>query len=149
VTGAAVMLQSNCWRLCLVVFSAQGVSASEPVPTRLYDIVTEIGMPHLEENLRYAVTRETRCVSHRDLASMFPVLSHASLADCALGDESREGETISYRLVCDGGYGTTGSATWRLAEQVLRGTLDVKLGGKNMTFYQRVTATVVGDCPGD
>jgi hypothetical protein len=27
------------------------------------------------------------------------------------------------------------------------GQLDVKLGGKNMTFFQRVTAKPLGQCP--
>jgi hypothetical protein len=35
-----------------------------------------------------------------------------------------------------------------VAEHVIRGKLDVQLGGKNMTFFQRVTGTVIGECPG-
>jgi len=56
-------------------------------------------------------------------------------------------DTIVYALVCEQSSGTTGKATWRIGEHVIRGTLDVKLGGKNMTFFQRVTAKVIGDCP--
>jgi len=142
------MLQSNWCRLyLLIVLSAQCVDASGPTPPRLYDIVIATGLPHLEENLRYTVIRETRCLSDRDLSSIFPILAHASLANCALLHERREDETISYRLVCSGGSGTTGSATWQVSEHVLRGTLNVKLGGKNMTFFQRVTAAAVGECP--
>ena len=33
-----------------------------------------------------------------------------------------------------------------LGEHQLRGRLDVKLGGKNMTFYQTVTALPLGAC---
>lgn len=145
--GAAMAMQLAWWRSCLLIgFVAPCVSASTALPTRLYEVVTETGMPHLEENLRYAVTRETRCLSDEDLSSVFPILAHASLAGCSLRPEGREGETISYRLVCEGGQGTTGHATWQLAERTLYGTLNVKLGGKNMTFFQRVTATVVGEC---
>jgi hypothetical protein len=117
------------------------------MPARLYEIITETGMPHLEENLRYAVTREQRCLADRDLASAVPILRDASLADCKLQHESRRDDTISYLLVCEGGHGTTGSATWRVGEHLTRGTLNVKLGGKNMTFYQRVTAKAVSECP--
>lgn len=116
------------------------------MPARLYEVVAETGMPHLEENLRYAVTRERRCLSDEDLSSAFPILTHESLAGCALQLDGRDVESISYRLMCEGGQGTTGNATWWLAERTLHGTLNVKLGGKNMTFFQRVTATVVGDC---
>ena len=128
-------------------FTAVSIPASETMPARLYEVITETGMPHLEENLRYAVTRENRCLAGEDLASAFPVLSHASLADCKLRHESRHGDVVSYLLVCDGGHGTTGSASWRVGERLMVGTLNVKLGGKNMTFFQRVTAKELGQCP--
>jgi hypothetical protein len=122
-------------------------AVSESSPARLYEVITETGMPHLEENLRYAVTREHRCLTRDDLASQFPILKSASLADCKLRHESRHGDAISYVLICDGGHGTTGSANWRIGERSMAGTLSVKLGGKNMTFFQRVTAKLVGQCP--
>lgn len=128
-------------------FAAVSVPASETTPARLYEVITETGMPHLEENLRYATTRENRCLTGEELASAFPILKSASLADCKLRHESRRGDADSYLLVCDGGHGTTGSASWRMGEQSIVGTLNVKLGGKNMTFFQRVTAKPLGQCP--
>jgi hypothetical protein len=116
------------------------------MPAGLYEVITQTGMPHLEENLRYAVTRENRCVTGEELASAFPILKSVSLADCKLSDESRHGEVVSYSLVCSGGHGTTGSAHWRVGERLIVGTLNVKLGGKNMTFFQRVTAKPLGQC---
>jgi hypothetical protein len=128
-------------------FAAVSIPASEATPARLYEVITETGMPHLEENLRYATTREKRCLTDEELASAFPILKSASLADCKLRHESRSGDAASYLLVCDGGHGTTGSASWRVGEQSIVGTLKVKLGGKNMTFFQRVTAKPLGQCP--
>ncbi len=128
-------------------FAAVSKPASETTPARLYEVITETGMPHLEENLRYATTRENRCLTDEELASAFPILKSASLADCKLRHESRHGDAVSYLLVCDGGHGTTGNASWRVGEQSIVGTLNVKLGGKNMTFFQRVTAKPLGQCP--
>jgi hypothetical protein len=122
------------------------VQASDTARARLYDLTTETGMPHLEENLRYAVTREERCLAREDFASAFAILRHPSLADCKLEEESHRGDIISYALVCKSAYGTTGTATWRIGEHVVHGTLEVKLGGKNMTLFQRVTGTLVRDC---
>jgi hypothetical protein len=135
-----------CTLSLLGAFSATRVCASETMSAGLYELVTETGMPHLEENLRYAVTRERRCLTGEDLASAFPVMKSASLADCRLRRESRHGESVSYRLVCNGGHGTTGSASWRVGERLMVGTLNVQLGGKNMTFFQRVTAKPLGQC---
>jgi hypothetical protein len=126
------------WHLCLL--AALG-------PARLYGVTVETGMPHLEENLRYTTTRTERCLTRADLGSAFPILDHSSLAGCKLREQSSSDETLVYVLVCERSTGTTGKATWKIGEHVIRGTLDVKLGGKNMTFFQRVTATAIGDCP--
>jgi hypothetical protein len=123
--------------------------AAESMPPRLYDVTTETMLPHLEENLRYATTRQSRCLSGQELFAAFPVLRHASMQGCRLEEEDRREDAVSYVLVCDGGHGTTGSARWRLDAQRMTGTLHVRLGGKNMTFYQRVTATVLGKCGPD
>jgi hypothetical protein len=115
-------------------------------PARLYDVTTQTGMPHLEENLRYSITHEKRCLGQPDLAHAFPVLEHPSLRGCQLEPGTQSSERAEYRLACEGNHGTTGEAVWQLGERQMIGTLHVKLGGKNMTFYQRVTAIAVGDC---
>ena len=127
-------------------FAAVSIPASETTLARLYEVITETGMPHLEENLRYAVTRENRCLTDDELASAFPILSHPSLADCKLQHQRRDAPADSYLLVCQGSHGTTGNADWRFGEQLRVGQLDVKLGGKNMTLFQRVTAKPLGQC---
>lgn len=124
--------------------------ASAVASSRLYDVTIETGMPHLEENLRYAITRQQRCLSHAELFSVFPILTQASLQGCQLGDEHRRGNTSSWTLVCEGAPGatggTTGHALWILDAPRITGTLNVKLGGKNMTFYQRATLMPLGEC---
>jgi hypothetical protein len=55
-------------------------------------------------------------------------------------------DRLSYVLACEGGHGTTGQAVWDIDANRVRGTLNVKLGGKNMTFYQRITAVPRGRC---
>ena len=131
----------------LVGAFAVSTCAADTTTARLYEVTTEISMPHLEENLRYAVTRESRCLTDKDLAAAFPILKHPSLADCKLQHKRRDASVDSYLLVCQGDHGTTGNADWRLGEQLLVGQLDVKLGGKNMTFFQRVTAKPLGRRP--
>jgi hypothetical protein len=144
----SISARSICRTLILVSpFAAVSIPASETTPARLYEVITETGMPHLEENLRYAVTRENRCLTDEELASAFPILKSASLADCKLRRERRVANVDSYLLVCSGGHGTTGNASWRISDQLMAGQLDVKLGGKNMTFFQRVTAKPLGRCP--
>jgi hypothetical protein len=123
------------------------VQASELIPARLYEVTIETGMPHLEENLRYTTTHRRSCISSKDLATEFPILSHPTLAGCTLGGETRKDDTVKFGLSCGDRHGTTGAAVWHIDKQRIRGRLDVKLGGKNMTFSQTVTAKVIGNCP--
>jgi hypothetical protein len=128
------------------VLIRSSAGAAETMSPQLYEIVTETAMPHLEENLRYATTREQRCLEQNRLWTAFPILQYAALKDCRLDQETREQDAVSYALVCDGGHGTTGHATWWLGRTQSTGTLNVKLGGKNMTFSQRVTARALRAC---
>ena len=127
-----------------VVFASLAVGSpvsAQQSQSRLYEVVTETDMPHLEENLRYAVRREQQCLDRDDLSSAFWMLGHVSLQDCHLLKAAEDAESATYRLRCDGGHGTTGEARWQFEPGRMTGTLRVRLGGKNMTFYQRITAT--------
>jgi len=137
--------------LCLVSCSpvTQRQETRVDVPTvKLYDVVTETGMPHLDENLRYATTRDRRCLDVNDLARAFPVLNDVSLQDCRLALVAQRAEGANYALQCSGGHGTTGEARWEFDETSIAGTLNVRLGGKNMTFNQRITGRALAACSG-
>lgn len=123
-----------------------GAIAAEPTPPRLYEMSTETGMPHLETNLRYAVVTEKRCLSTHDLSEAFWMLRDVSLQDCILVKAAQAADSAAYVLECDGGHGTTGEARWQFEPNGITGTLNVRLGGKNMTFFQRITAKPIGEC---
>lgn len=125
-------------------------ASAHPFAPRLYEVATETGLPHLEENLRYATTRSKVCLGRPQLATAFPILHHEALKGCKLDHERSAGSSLTMLLSCDGGSKTTGAAEWQVDELGIRGTLDVKLGGKNMTFYQRISGRPIGACaPGD
>ena len=128
------------------VSAAGGAWAAEPLPARLYEVTTLTGMPNLEENLRYATVTERRCVDPQDLSSQFWMLDDVSLQDCKLVKTTQSATEATYRLQCSGGHGTTGQALWVLRAEAISGTLDVRLGGKNMTFWQRISARPLGPC---
>jgi len=72
------------------------------MPVHLYEVTTETGMPHLEENLRYATRQERRCLDRHDLSSAFWMLGHASLQDCRLvktGEDSGSAEPSRQAIV--------------------------------------------------
>jgi hypothetical protein len=142
------MRQAGSWSLAcavsglsLVCCGASGAAPAQDSSARQYDVVTETDMPHLEENLRYAIRRERQCLDRNDLSNAFWMLGHVSLQDCKLVKSGQDAGSATYQLQCDGGHGTTGEAQWLFEADRITGTLRVRLGGKNMTFYQRMTAT--------
>jgi uncharacterized protein DUF3617 len=127
--------------LCTLAWASGG--AVEP---GAYEITAQTAMPHLEENLRYATTRERRCLRGHELSSVFPILHHPSLAGCRLADERRRGDTIRYLLVCASPQVATGVARLDAGAGRVAGILEIKMGGKNMTFAQRIAAVRQGEC---
>jgi hypothetical protein len=111
-----------------------------------YEIVARTEMPHLEESLRYATTRERRCLRGDEPSAVFPILQHPSLEGCALGAARRRGDTVRYSLDCASAEVATGSARLDGSPGRIAGVLEVKMGGKNMTFAQRIEAVRQGPC---
>ena len=141
---------STRWRAALAIvgvcLSAVAGAAGEAVAPGVYEITVQTVLPHLEENLRYATTRERRCLRDASLASVFPILQHASLDGCRLGQAIRDADTIRYLLVCENPQVATGVARLDTDASRIVGTLEVKMGGKNMTFTQRIEATRRSEC---
>jgi hypothetical protein len=121
------------------------VPTSEAVSPGLYQIRTETLMPHLEENLRYANTRELRCVRSDVPDPFFPILRHPSFKGCKLADGNGR-DPIYYPLVCQSSRGPTGTAQLNVGAERISGVLEIQMGGKNMTFSQRIQATRRGEC---
>jgi hypothetical protein len=148
-TGSAMKPRASS-ALILLSMCGMGCPAQDSLADRshamLYDVTTETGMPHLDEALRYATTRGRRCMDTQDLSRAFPILQDVSLQDCRLALRSQRADSATYALQCSNGHGTSGEARWRFDDVRIAGTLDVKLGGKNMTFHQRVTGRVIGTC---
>jgi hypothetical protein len=132
--------------LAITLCWAAVASAQQPFAPRLYEVATETGMPHLEENLRYATTHSKLCIGRAQLATVFPILQHEALRGCKLDHERSTASSVHLLLSCEGGNRTTGAAEWQVDELGIRGALNVKLGGKNMTFYQRISGRAVGGC---
>jgi hypothetical protein len=99
-----------------------------------------------EVNLRYTDVRERRCPCDHDLSAFFPILRHQSLNGCELGRPSPRGGVIYDPLVCHGAGGMKGTAQLNEAADSILGELKIQMGGKHLTFSQRVEATRRGDC---
>jgi hypothetical protein len=114
----------------------------------LYEVTAETLLPHLEENLRYATTRTRQCLGTQDAAALFPLLGHVAFAGCALVQESPSAAEARFSLRCKNPQAATGAAEFALESGGFHAVLQVKMGGKNMTLSQRLSAPRLGACTG-
>ncbi len=109
-----------------------------------YDLVAQTILPNLEESLRYATTRSQRCLGNEAPDTLFPILLHPAFAGCALRRHATQQDVFT--LQCTNPEAASGSASLLIESQRFDATLDLKMGGKNMTLSQRVSGTRRGEC---
>lgn len=121
-------------------------AAGESLPSGEYEISAQIVMPNLEDNLRYTQRHERRCIRADEWPQVFATLRHESFAGCTLGRAVPRGDAVQYPLSCESAEVASGAARLTVLAGRVDGELKVKMGGKNMTFSERVSAVRVGDC---
>lgn len=113
-----------------------------------YEIEAHYGMPHLDENLRHVRSTERRCLRDAaELHTIFPVLRDSSMQGCSLELTRGDAHSLHYTLACKSSQAPTGSALLQTPTAGrITGRLEVKGGGKNMTYSQSIEATRRGAC---
>ena len=125
------------------------IAADAEVPAHRYEIASTMLMPHLDE-MRRQVSHHTRCIKDDRPADLFPVFEQHALRGCTLGYEkvveTASGARHDYVLSCASARVASGTASIERAGQKRVGMLAVKMGGKNMTFSQRIEAQRGAPC---
>jgi hypothetical protein len=96
--------------------------------------------------MRRIVTHEQYCLRDSDPGGLFPVMRQPALRGCTLDRGEQTPDSFEYVLVCETALGATGHARFKHDRGRVIGTIDVKMGGKNMTFSQRIEARASGGC---
>ena len=125
---------------------AAGEQADIVLAVGQYEVVAQTILPNLEENLRYAATRSQRCLGHESATALFPILLHPAFVGCRLVRQDGKRDEASFTLQCTNPEAASGSALVIVDSHRFDGTLDLKMGGKNMTLSQRISGTRKADC---
>jgi len=116
------------------------------VPVGRYEVKAETLLPNLQNNLRYTTTFKKQCLHKQDAATLFPILKQVSFVGCQLLASSNTSDVGKFLLVCDNPQAAGGNAQFEIEEKFFNAVLNVKMGGKNMKFSQRVTGNRLSDC---
>ena len=130
---------------CLLLVSPITYSEALEVVAGSYAIESQMVLPHMEE-MRRTSKRVQVCIDDGNAAGMFPIFNHPALRGCALLTQRIDPETIDFVLNCAGVNGARGTAQLTFIGDNIKGELNVKVGGKNMTFVQYVNARRSGAC---
>jgi hypothetical protein len=115
------------------------------LPAGEYAIHSNMVMPHLDE-MRRIIAEDSRCLAKDNAPALFPVMRQPALRGCTFGFGEVRDQSLHYVLVCQTALVATGTAELTRRGGRIIGNLVVKMGGKNMTFAQRVEAVRAGDC---
>jgi len=132
--------------VALTVLWTSSLSATLSVEPGLYELTAQTVLPHLEESLRYATTRTRQCLATQEASALFPLLRHQAFSGCSLELESASEAEAHFSLHCSNPQAATGAAHFALQPGGFQAVLDLKMGGKNMTLSQRLSAPRLGAC---
>jgi hypothetical protein len=125
----------------LVMVLVAGMARADDGPAGLYAITARLELPHVE---RWAVDRtRVMCLDGR---LPVPVIAGAGLAGCAAARVRRDGERISYGVVCPGRDASRAEARYRLSPDGFRGRVAIVTGAKNMTMTEVQVGRRLGAC---
>ncbi len=96
-------MRSGVFSLLVSTLCCAPVAPAQPFAPRLCEVATETGLPHLEENLRYATTHSKPCIGRAQLATAFPILQHEALRGCKLDHERSAASSVHLLLSCEAG----------------------------------------------
>ena len=135
--------------LVLSAFSCIAIQAEDEITVTpgSYDVTSTIVLPNLDENLTNSKTRDIVCLKSFKPEKLFPVLSHPSFTRCRLINQtSNITGKKQYRLKCSNSQAATGSARIIISPDRITAQLKIKMGAKNMTMTQNVSAVKISRC---
>jgi hypothetical protein len=131
----------------IAVLAVGGAAAADLLlAPGLYQIEVRISLPNVQ-NIAAPLLFD-KCVTPADLQSgrAFFVLSDNPLKQCDLLDyEAASGRAV-YRIACAGPNRGRAVAVFETRETSYRGTIQMNMGGKNMTMAETQVGKRTGDC---
>jgi hypothetical protein len=132
----------------VAALAATGAVAADPFLTPgLYQVEVRIMLPNVQDAA--APVAVTRCISSADLESgtAFSILSKNPLRNCDLLDYQVSEGAATYRIACPGPNMGKAVAVFETTANTFRGSINMNMGGKNMTMSETQAGKRIRDCP--
>ena len=148
-------MSSACRMVCPAVLIACALVASpassgdgkQAPQAGAYEVKVKLELPHLEDATANKIA--VICVTPSpDTYGLIVLSDNNPLATCPAQNVHRDGNTLTFDIVCKGGNAARASAKYVLAPTGFDGTIAMKMGGKNMTMTETQHGRRTGDCTG-
>jgi len=101
-------------------------------------------LPHVEAA---AVLKTTKiCITDGGTHGLIVLSDNNELARCPASNIRESGNELTFDLVCEGHNRAVAWAKYRLSPDGFIGTVDMKMGHKNMTLTERQRGKRIGVC---
>jgi hypothetical protein len=108
-----------------------------------YEVTIRLELRHVE---MAAPKVATICVTETGTGGLIVLSENNPLARCPASNVRRNGDTLTFDIVCPGGNQAVGSARYTVAPQHFTGVIAMKMGGKNMTMTEYQVGRRIGNC---
>ena len=132
---------------CVSAASARADGSAGALQAGSYSVDSVLELPHLEG--QGAKKTATICVVEAGAYATrgLVVLSENNpLGKCPASNARQDGSTLTFDIKCDGLNAAMGKAKYDLAGDHFTATIDMKMGGKNMTMMEMQRGHRIGDC---
>lgn len=128
-----------------LISDANDLCAHELEPG-LYEIKVQVELPNVIDPAHKALSR--RCITRADLIrhDPFQIESDTPLKKCQRMPICMGGKKAGFQIVCGGGTGGVANGQFTLSNNRFSGTIEMNMGGKNMTVVERQSGRRLGDC---
>jgi hypothetical protein len=130
--------------LSLAALSTPVFAADANLKPGDYDVTVRLELPHVED-MGYSKDAHI-CVSDGQTQGIVVLSDNNPLARCPASNIKRDGDTLTFDLVCEGHNQAIASAKFTLNGDRFDGAFDMKMGGKNMTMTERQSGHLTGTC---
>lgn len=131
---------------CIFLCIASGAIADDRPVLRPgeYEVQAKLELPHVENTS--AIKTSKICVTDGETSGIVVLSDNNPLARCPASNIHRNGDRLTFNLVCEGHNQAVASAKFDLWPDRFTGVFEMKMGGKNMTMLEHQSGKRIGDC---
>jgi len=112
----------------------------------LYEITVRVELPNIIDPVDQR--KITRCITREEISGhdSFQIESETPLSMCQRTPICMGGQNAGFQVICKGASGGVALGDFTLSKNKFSGTIEMKMGGKNMTSVERQYGLRIGDC---